>query len=253
MIRNLKTLGLILLTAFALSAMVASVASAQKITSPAGKITLNIAETGGVGTNNALTMFGNTVTCPGSSYTGHKVLTHAETTAGAKHGFIASGETTATITPHYKNTPVGNCRSNPGGFPATIKTNGCDIVFHAGVTTGGVEGTYGLTADVVCPAGAKIEVRSFTSTSEALVVCVVSIGDEDVLEKPINQGLTGAHLTNAPEGHVDVFGTFHSLHAERSGLCANEVKTTKEGQIHIDATMSAKNELGEPASISISD
>jgi hypothetical protein len=254
MIRNLKTLGLTLVAAFALSAMAASVASAQTaghITTP-GPVTLNIAETG-VGTANALTSFGGTVTCPGSSYTGHKVLTHVETTAGAKHGFITSGATTATITPHYKDGPLGNCRSNPGNFPTTVLTNGCDYVLHSGVTTGGVEGTYGVTADVVCPANAKIEIQAFSSTSGVLRVCLTKVGDEDALGNPLNQGLTGPHLTNQAGGHVGILGTFHSIHVERSGLCAGGVTTTKEGEFHIDATISAKDEEGAPASISISD
>jgi hypothetical protein len=237
MIRNLKTIGLALVAVLAVSAMTASAASAQKgkLTSD-GPVTLHIKENPAPAIN-ALTSFGSETKCPNSSYTGHKYNV-------TPHGLIASGETTATITPHYNQAA---CTS--GTFSSTVDMNGCDYVFHVGNTTGGVAGTYGVTADVVCPVGGHIVVTVWsgeTHVAPEFIVCTVTV-------KP-QTGLIGPHLTNQAGGqHVLIKGTFNNVHVTRSGACTGgPTQTTTEGQFHIDATISGTNAAGGATAINIS-
>jgi len=242
MIRNFKALGLALVAVLALSAMAATTASAQQgeLTSD-GPVTLDITETGVAGSN-ALTAFGSSVECPGTTYKGHKFNV-------TPHELIPSGSTTATVTPQYKQP----CHVS-GGRQATIATNGCDFVFHVGSTTGGVPGTYGVTADVVCPVAANgIHVTVFSNTppaAEGANLCTL-----EVTGGALNQGLAGAHVTNGSGGHINVAGTFNNIHVERTGLCIFDGggTTTTAGQFHIDATVSGTNAGGAATAISISD
>ncbi|HET8863884.1 MAG TPA: hypothetical protein VFM94_11625 [Solirubrobacterales bacterium] len=238
MIRNLKVLGLALVAVFAMSAMMASAASAQtlgELTSD-GPVTLTGTDIEGVaGDLNALTYPGqDAVQCPKSHYHGHKV-------GGAKTDLIPVPATTITVEPEYTN-----CVTVPGGLPVTIDMNKCDYVFHTGETTGEGVGTYGVTADLDCstaPVGSKhVLVTVFSSASHALRLCTITFGPEK------NQGLSGAHLTNN-NGHVDVTGTFNGITAVRSGLCGSA--ETKEAQYHVAVTMQGKDSKGNATSIEI--
>jgi hypothetical protein len=148
MTRNLKVLGLALAAVFAMSAVVASAASAQLqgFATSTGPFTLSISETGAKGsTSNALTMFGTKIECFGSVYVGHKV--------GSTTELIPSGSKEATITPTYNEK---ECRAfTTEENEMTVETNGCDFVLHIGETTEKA-GTYGLSTDVVCPTGKMI-------------------------------------------------------------------------------------------------
>jgi hypothetical protein len=235
MTRNLKALGLAVL---AICTMSASAASAQqgKLTSD-GPVTLHIKENPPPAVNAPVVAFGAETKCPSSSYTGHRYNV-------TPHSRIESGATTVTVTPHYSQS---ECTSS--GFSSTIDMNGCDYVFHIGSTTGGVAGTYGVTADVVCPVGGHIVVTVWngqTHVAPAFIVCTVTV-------KP-QTGLIGPHLTNQAGGqHVLMRGTFNNVHVTRSGPCTGgPTQTTTEGQIHIDATISGTNEAGGATAISIS-
>jgi|GEM_PF-1818906 len=236
MIRNLKALGLALVAVFALSAMAATAASAQgKITSDS-PVTLVISETGAAGAN-ALTAFGYSVECPGTTYKGHKVNST---------DLIASGSTTATITPTYKQP----CHVN-GGRQATIAPNGCDFVFHVGGTVSAP--IYNVMADVVCPVAADgIHVTVFGNTPPA--AHGANICTFEITGGALNQGLTGAAAVTAGN-HINVAGTFHSIHVERTGLCIFDGNgtTTTAGQFHLDATVAGKSSGGGATAVSLSD
>lgn len=251
MIRNLKAMGLALVALFALSAVVAATASAQqgKLTGP-GPMTLTATETG-TG-QNKLTAFGAGVECPGSHYVGHK---YNET----PHKFIPSGATTATLTPIYTETVTKegkkdeNCLVAGVGWSATIDLNGCDYVIHLGVTTGGVENTYGVTFDIVCPVGKEITVTLWTNktlhTAEPLKpFCILHV--------PPQVGLVGAHATDTTEGHIDLTGEVEKIKVTRTNqgshaiLCPNS--TTETAKFDLDVTVDAHNELGETIDIGIS-
>lgn len=234
MIRNFKALGLALVAIFAMSAMVASSASAQgKLTSD-GPVTLDITETG-VETANSLEAFGGTTVCPGTTYTGHAYNV-------TPHGLIASGATTATITPHYKQE---NCRAS--GNPATVITTGCDFVFHLGASTG--VDKFAVTTDVVCPPEvAGIHVQVFSSTTESTKICELTV-------KP-QTGLSGVSVettTNASPHDLDIVGTFQNIHVSRSGACLLDGKgsTTTTGKFNIDATVKGTDANGSATAITV--
>jgi hypothetical protein len=232
MTRNLKTLGLALVAVFAMSAVAASTASAQqgKLTSD-GPVTLIGTETGELFAN-SFTGNSGKITCPGSVFTGHKYNV-------TPHVAGASGETTATITPHYPK----HCTAHIpflGTRTATVTTNGCDFVFHIGSTTGGVANTYGVTADQVCPVGKSIEVHVYCagcSHVDTNSICTI--------KTPAQSGLVGPHVTSAPP-HINIQGTFTNIKSSESGsLCSGETTTS---QLHIDITV--KDSKGTSISIS---
>jgi hypothetical protein len=254
MIRNLKILGLAMAAVLALSAVVASAASAQqgKFTSD-GPVTLKGTEN--AGTTNALTAFGLTIKCPESTYTGHKYNV-------TPHAFIPNNVTTITITPHYKQTRLdgdANCRVTPGDFPVTIDMEGCDYVVHLGVTTA-PPNTYGVTYSIVCPQGpppSKIKLTVWTTDHEHTTnlppFCIVEVGQQ--------AGLAGGHVTDTTDGTLDLNGTVEGIALTRKNntgaadthtvLCPETTSTT--GKFDINATVKGTNEIGGATTIGISE
>lgn len=235
MIRNRRALALALVATLALSATGASTASAQQgeLTSN-GPVTLKATETEGSALlANSFTGAGASFTCDGSTYTGHKYNV-------TPHEPVAAGSTTFTITPHYTN-----CLAHVpilGTRPVTITMNGCDYVLHAGEATGGAEGTYAVTADVVCPAGKAVEVEMFKAGATEHVaesrICTIALKAQT--------GLKGPHLSHTASGadDVDLKGTFTGIHEERSGsVCGTGTATT--AQLHADLTIESAEEQGE--------
>lgn len=238
MMRNLKTLGLALMAVFAFAALTASAASAQgKLTSD-GPVTLHGKETGAVGAN-SLTSFGNSTTCPPTTYTGHNVLTPQQTVEGAKHGYISVPATALTITPHYS----GCTTSSPlGPLPTTVDMTGCDYDFHIGARVG--PNTYKVKATVICPEGANIKVTVFLDAGHTQLACTSTITQNPA-------GYDGLHLVNTPNKKVSVIGTIEGIEAHRSGeFCAPETK--KDGILHIDAVFEGRDVNGNTTPISIS-
>jgi len=244
MTRNLKILGLALVAVFAMSAMVASAASAQgKLTSD-GPVTLKATETGAI-TANAQTAFTHTTVCPGSTITGHKYNV-------TPHGLIASGETTATLTPHYNQSA---CQIVDLGVPMTITMNGCDFVLHVGATVGT---KYEVSTDIVCPVGKVIEQEVYSSSSEALKLCTITVkaqaGIKGAAGAPVLAQNTAAG--GGTQDDLDITGTFKGIHAERHGLCKGEgghPDTTNTAELHIDTTVKGYNNLGVETGVTISD
>lgn len=247
MIRNLKALGLALVAVFALSAVVASAASAQqgKLTSD-GPVTLTADETG-VG-QNWFEAFGLKVECPGTTITGHAYNV-------TPHGLIPNGATTATLTPHFNDHPDG-CHVTPGPFVATVDDVGCDFVAHIGSTTGGVAGTYGVTFDLVCnEVGKEITVTIWTTaadlTAKKTPMCILHIKQQN--------GLVGAHATNGSGGHINIAGLITGIHVTKTGtgthaiLCPGAVQTTSTAKFNIDTTVTGKNAEGGATGISLSE
>jgi hypothetical protein len=252
MIRNLKALGLAVFAVCAMGAIAASAASAQNaLITSTGPVTLTGTETGNQA--NRLESFGAFVECPGSTYTGHEV--------GSLINGVPSGATTATITPHYKQTTAAGAPNCVGslGTSATVDVNGCDYVIHSGETTesspppAGTAATYGATFDVVCPGGQSIKVTVWLSesahTSEpASPKCILTI--------PAQTGLKGGHLTETSltDGHIELTGTVTGITVEQtrnSILCPSGTET-KEGKFKLDVTVSGDNSIGSPTAVSLS-
>jgi hypothetical protein len=236
MIRNLKVLGLALTALFAFSAVAASGASAQgRLTAPE-PVTLKGTETG-LATDNALTSFGGTTHCPGSTITGHKITT-------TPHALIPSGATEVTLTPHYVNCTTVDSGGNT--FSTTVDMNGCDYRGKVlGSTVGPTPNAWGLDIQITCPAGRHIQVTLFSSASHALRVCTITV---------TNTTLTSdAHIGNdivAPVDHLWAKGTFTKIIVHKSGLCGSE--TDENGIFHLDATVKAFNAGGVQKNVTIS-
>jgi hypothetical protein len=266
MTRNFKILGLALMAIFALGAVAASVASAQtqgKLTST-GPVTLTGTETGEK--LNALTAFGGTVECPGSTYTGHLVTTHKQTeenpkkitlehkNAGIGVDMLPSGSTTATLTPHYKETNAEgkpNC-SGPLGTKATVDMNGCDYVVHILLTTGDqTKGpTYGANFDVVCPEKKEITVTFFSGAHTGTPLCVVHVPGQTAAEM-----VSTVHATDTKNGTIDLVGTVEKItvtQTRNSILCPAGTEND-EGVFHLDVSTTGHNAEGKATTISLSD
>ncbi len=233
MIHNLKALGLALVATFALSAMAASAASAQQgVLTSDGPVTLDMFETGAG--QNATTMFGEKIECAGTIYTGHQYNV-------TPHMPIPGPTTTITVTPHYNN---ANCTAFPGPTKATITMNGCDFVFHIGNTV--AADRYALFADIVCPAGQKIEKHVYLApNNEEASWCTYTIGPQ--------AGLPGGRLTTTTNGaeDVDIVGAFKSIHVEKHGLCG--AGTTNFGEWDVDLTVKGTGPGGMPTGITVTD
>lgn len=197
MIGNLKTLGVVMLVLGALGATAAASASAQtsgKFTSD-GPFTLVGTQTSVAG--NPWTMFGESIECSGSAFTGHKVNTTLP------HKFIEPGEIAATITWH----PAG-CVSS-GGLPVTVDTNGCDFELVLGETAPG-EDTYVVRTYFKCPVGQHVQMTVFSSSSHAFRVCTMTV-------KQNAGGYTGPHIRSTTGPHdLDLEGSFGGLQVDKS-------------------------------------
>jgi hypothetical protein len=250
MIRNLKTLGLALVAILALGAVAASAASAQgKLTSD-GPVTLTGAETGGAG-NNYLEAFGVKVECPGSTYTGHKATTVAETGGVEKnHPFIPSGATKVTLTPHYKQV---NCKA-AGLYPVTVDMNGCDYTVN--ITSAVVADSVNGTVDIVCPPGKEITVTLFTPGVNHITgtpFCTLHVKAQT--------GLAGAKATDTTNGTIDLTGTITGIHVLRTNttpvpkthtvLCPDNT-TTANSTFKVDVSVAGHNEENNPTNIGLS-
>lgn len=226
-----KALILALTFALALSAIVSTTASAQALFTSDGPFTLKGTETGAE-KSNALTAFGFRTECPGSTFTGHRYNT-------TPHSLIFSGETTATLTPHYVN-----CKSSVGGlgFPTTIDMNGCDYVAHLGAV-------FSVDIDIVCPAGKEITVTMWTTSvnhsSATTPMCILHVKPQITLSTLVRTntandiGISGT-LKNVL---VQKTSTTHSL------LCPSA--STAAGEFDIDVTVKGFNAEGSETAISI--
>jgi hypothetical protein len=243
MTRNLKALGLALVALFAFGAIAASGASAQRLTTEGGKaVTLTATETGST-FENSLTAFGGRVHCPGSTITGHKKKTEAETAIKREHELLLNNATEVTLTPHFRNCTSEDAARNR--FPTTIDMNGCDFLLTVGTLVS--LDTYRTEVHVVCPPNKFIEITQFSSSSHALRVCATKI----TTTTPTSH----AHIRNTPaaagtRNDLDVVGTFTDIEAHQSGLCGSS--TTREGVQHINATVKAVDAAGLQTGITIS-
>jgi hypothetical protein len=240
MTRNLKALGLALVAVFALSAVLASVASAQVGTfTSTGPVTLIGTQTGEASANQ-ITAFGATVQCPNAKFTTHKYNV-------TPHTFIPNDVSTTTVTPHF-----GVCSAKVGGpsFPATVDMNGCDYGFHIEGTTPGVD-TYTIKATIECPTGKHITITIFASAAKHTSnepFCHLTVTENAA-------GYLGLHVTDLTNGKVSNSGTVTGISVDQKSptgsiLCPEE--TTATASISIDIVNEGKNEAGSATNVSLS-
>jgi hypothetical protein len=244
MVRNCKTLGVVLIIAFAFGATVIQSASAQGRFTSTGPVALTGTETGVFA--NRITAFGTFIECPGSTYVGYRNL-------GTPHLLIPSGATTTTVVPQYKEktgTGSPNC-SGSFGTGSTIDMNGCDYRIQMGFTTGGVSGTYGASLDINCPVGKEITITVWLSESAHTTE---PSSPKCILHIPAQIGLAGLHATDTGNGTFDLTGSAGAgvvKQTRNSILCPAGTQGFLD--LHFDVSFTGKNESGQATSVSLSD
>lgn len=249
MIRYLKVLGFAMIVVLAFSAMMAASASAQT----QGKLTFENGVEGtldgteiGVGENYFEDpSLGEKFQCLGSTLVGHKKTiesgTSAEEKAGTKphSGLIPAGATVATLTASFTNCQTATHKM-------TFTMNGCDFDWTIGNTTTDGSGEYGLTDDIVCPTGKKIEIHVyFSKENENISICTYTIGP---------QSITGFDLKNVAGTKNDLVatGTTTTMKVERHGLCGEKTELFNFTQ-KINLTIKGTDALGNNVGITVSD
>jgi len=223
MMRNLKTLGPALLAAFALSAVVASAASAE--TAHFTVEGIGAGETAGfqgeqIGTN-TLTINGLTFTCKKATATGEA---------------LSKGPEPSTI---VMQSVSEECHVVIAGLTktATVTTNGCTGIGRATKNTGGV--AFSLDGTLECPEKKQVEVHIYsTASGEATTICTY--------DGTAHQATTGVtELTNeaaaSPDyilGHTNI--SFPVDNTIKSAVCGqNAVETvTAQGTFKIQGLKS---------------
>lgn len=139
MIRNIKVLGLAVVAAMALTAVMASASMAAEFTASSYPAQVTGSNTKG---NEVFTTEGGKVEC------NSHFLSES----------LSASSSTLTVTPTYTS-----CEAF-GFLSATVSTEGCTYVFHA--TEKVSEGVYKHHVDVACPSGKSIKVVASTCSAE---------------------------------------------------------------------------------------
>lgn len=197
MMRNLKVLGLALVAVFAMSAVAASMASADDLTSEVSPVTLTGKQ---AGAGDTFTTTAGTVKCKEVKYTATAV----------------TPTTAVSATPNYpvkiKNAEGKEEQNCTGfGFPAEVVTNGCTFLFKingAGSTAG--------TLDVVCPGANEITV---TAASGGTTKCVVHVAGQTG-KGPLTYTNTGAGTTREVDVKAAITNNLIYKHTAGTGLGA---------------------------------
>jgi hypothetical protein len=210
MIRNLRTLGLALFSALALSAAGASAASAvPQFHSEIEDTFLTGGQTGIVA--NVLTTDLGEMKCKVVRFKG----TQGPTTT-----------TTMTLTPIYEECKVS-------GENALVTLNGCKYTFHLEEQEEPIEARMGIE----CPMGEQIEI----DTPE----CTITIPPQIPLEE-VTFTNEGEETTRAVVADLNVSG----IHYEEDGMgCAGEEETTENGTYTGLITVKGENEAEEHVGI----
>lgn len=236
MIGKLKTLALAVTAILAVAAVSASIASAQQgFGTSEAPVTLTGTEI--AGTKTTATAFGQTLECPGSTFTGHKV-------GGMQ--FLAMVYTTVTITPHFKQAA---CKM--GGVPATIDMNGCDFETFLRETSpvGNKEHTYAIEFSIVCPVNQEIKITTYLNAPDHLAekkLCVIDI--------PPQFGLMGGTIKSTTNGFFDINGTVKGIKIKKTltGITC-PAQETNSGELHLNITVGGHNAAGAGIAVAITE
>ena len=180
--RNLKTVGLSLITVLVLSAVAASAAHANNVTAGAYKANLTGKDLGTKAGDFVRLTIGNGarwIECEEDSYT----------------ATLSGPETVITVTPKYNKCFANSLTT----VPVTVTVNECDYVLEATSKTTG-------RASVKCPDGKQIEVHVYESEAahETLTaLCTYDIGSSVVGEKKQNQNLEKITIEKGSSGGVE--------------------------------------------------
>ena len=257
MIRNLKVLGLALAAVFAMSAVGASMSSAE-ITSP-GLFTFKVGATelatihGEEEGVNLITLNGLALTCGTVTSMGTPVKTKASPNQDEVEADTKGPESTD-ITFFYTFGP-NNCHVVIAGLTktVTVTTNGCGVIWDAKttVTHAGFDNT--ALSTIECPIGKKIEIHVYSEKAgEVSTTCTYDI--EAIAANTTVPGITLTNKTNTPGSADDITADINTgltvtntIKSAVCGLNATE-KAIYEGEITLQAT----NEPGNVVDFSAS-
>ena len=226
MIRNLKVLGLAVVAIFAMSAMVASAASASywfKSDAAAGKTTTLKGEqikreiSKEVFANDEFTTTAGIVKCTAATYTGSAV---------------GPTQTSVTLHPVYTG-----CTAF--GFTAEVTTTGCNYVFDVTATN------FAATTTIECETGKEITV---VAKLAGVTKCTVHIGAQDAGTITLTNATKGSGVKDI---HADINIASGISYTETAGTgagaCANGGAAT--GSYIGTATISGFNEEAKETNI----
>ncbi len=221
MIRNLKALGLALVALFAMSAVVASSASAvTNITTTSGPYPKHLIADD-IGVEDIFKVGTSEITCHGETYTTQ----------------LEGPSTSIEVTPEYGET----CRTKTSPhWNVTVTENGCKIKF-AVVAHGAVTDEDKVSAEVVCAAGKVIEIHHFAEnvTPHSSLRCTNTVHAQKA-----GGTLTATSLTATGDielhGTVTLVDTTHgpcsfgfTLNQEAEFIASTTLKDTAGTRIHI--------------------
>lgn len=212
--RMLRVLGLALVAILAMSALVASTASADEFTAETEKVTLT-------GTNEPAEP--DVLTIPEVGLTTCKHV-HYDI------GTITTPTTTVTATPTYSE-----CTSL--GFPATIHHNECKYIFHVtgrGLTTGDIT--------ISCPAGKEITI---TAIAAGTTKCTIHIPPQTLSvagSDPVTYTNTGAGTGQDVTAKVQ-YAALSGKTTKGTGLGACPEKAFANASFTGRGVVSAKDDL----------
>ena len=203
MIRNLKFLGMALVAALAMSAVVASLASADEFKSEAENVALTGSQEkhleGGVEKNDRFTTDGGTVECTTADYTGTQA---------------AKSTSSVTLTPVYSGCTFA-------GLSADVDMNSCDYRFTIGAATTGEVHLECTTA------GDEITV---TVGPTATPRCIIHVPPQTI--GGITYSNTGTTTTREITASINTATLHYSQTAGTgSGACATADNTTNGSYI----------------------
>lgn len=200
--RNLKAFGLVLVAILAMSAMAASMASADDLTAEQEKVVLS-------GKNEPPPVAADKFTITAGDTSCKEVIYDKVT--------VTTPTTTVTVTPTYPTITAGteehNCKSL--GFPATIDMNGCAYEFHitrSGSTLGDVT--------IECPKEKEITVTAFAGGT---IKCTIHVPPQtlSVAANPDPVAYTNIGAGKTREITIKVtYGNLSYKHTKGTGLGA---------------------------------
>ncbi len=201
MTREFKTLGLCLVAVFAMSAVAATAAQAEKFTSANYPAAVPGEQVGALPLEFEVTNAG--VECGTATFS----------------GTLAAASETLTITPNYQNCLVG------GAIPATVDLNGCDYLFH-------VTGVKTVGADVECPTTAG-------GVTDKIVITVPATGCE--IQVPEQMGLKKLTVKNEAAGDMLITLAITNIQYSQNAKCPGGVQSEKTGAYSGQITLKGDN------------
>ncbi len=201
MTRKFKTLGLCLVAVFAMSAVAATAAQAEKFTSANYPAAVPGEQVGALPNEFEVTNAG--VECGTATFS----------------GTLAAASETLTMTPDYTNCLIG------GSIPMTVDINGCDYLLH-------VVGVKELSTDVACPTTAG-------GVTDKIAITIPATGCE--IQIPEQTGLKKLTVKNEAAGDMLITLAITNIQYSQNAKCPGGAESEKTGIYTGQVTLKGNN------------